>query len=87
MDPLAVGTAVFVLVFVLLAVFGARANAGKPLSEFGARERMTPQSGTSSAELDEQDLSEMLAVTNARRRSRGLPERTVSDAAREFGVD
>jgi hypothetical protein len=27
----------------------------------------------------------MLAVTNARRRARGLPERSVADAIREFG--
>jgi len=27
----------------------------------------------------------MLAVTNARRRARGLPERSVTDAIREFG--
>jgi len=36
-------------------------------------------------ELDERELDELLEATNARRRARGLPERTREDALREFG--
>jgi hypothetical protein len=39
------------------------------------------------ARRDAQDLLEMLEATNARRRARGLPERTAADAEREFGED
>ncbi len=36
--------------------------------------------------LDAEDLDELLAVTNAWRRSHGLTERTRDDASREFGA-
>ncbi len=36
--------------------------------------------------LDAEDLDELLAVTNAWRRSHGLGERTRDDASREFGA-
>lgn len=35
--------------------------------------------------LDAEDLEQMLAATNARRAARGLPERTLADAERDFG--
>jgi hypothetical protein len=35
--------------------------------------------------LADRELDELLEVTNARRRARGLPERTREDARREFG--
>jgi hypothetical protein len=41
----------------------------------GARER----------ELAQRELEELLEATNARRRARGLPERTAEQAQREFG--
>jgi hypothetical protein len=37
------------------------------------------------AYLAERDLDELLEATNARRRSKGLPERTREDVRREFG--
>jgi hypothetical protein len=36
-------------------------------------------------QLDERDLEELLEVTNARRRARGLPARTREEVSREFG--
>jgi len=39
------------------------------------------------AHLAERDLDELLAATNARRRARGLSERTLEEARREFGSD
>jgi hypothetical protein len=35
--------------------------------------------------LEAEDLDELLEATNARRRARGLPERTRADVQREFG--
>ncbi len=35
--------------------------------------------------LEVEDLAQMLEATNARRRARGLPERTRADVEREFG--
>jgi hypothetical protein len=37
------------------------------------------------AYLAERDLDGLLEATNARRRSKGLPERTREDVRREFG--
>ncbi len=37
-------------------------------------------------QLDERDLDELLEVTNARRRARGLPERTREQVSREFAA-
>jgi hypothetical protein len=36
--------------------------------------------------LADRDLDELLETTNARRRARGLPERTREDVQREFGT-
>lgn len=82
MDPFAVAVIVVVAVAVLGAVLSAKASAGKPLSEFGHRPESRPV-GASNA-LDKQDLEQMLAATNALRRARGLPERSLADAVREF---
>jgi hypothetical protein len=81
-DPFAVGVIVVVVVAVLAVVLSAKASAGKPLSEFGQRPGSRPAS--SSHALDNQDLEQMLAATNALRRARGLPERSLADAIREF---
>jgi hypothetical protein len=37
--------------------------------------------------LADRDLDELLDATNARRRARGLPERTREEARREFGSE
>lgn len=37
------------------------------------------------AELNERDLDELLELSNARRRARGLPERTREEVRREYG--
>jgi hypothetical protein len=37
--------------------------------------------------LADRELDELLEATNARRRARGLPERTREDVKREFGTD
>jgi hypothetical protein len=65
----------------------ARASAGKRVGEFGRNRDRGRLTAAEAASRDEQDLREMLAVTNARRRQRGLPERSVADAIREFGGD
>jgi len=87
MDPLAVGVVVFVALFVALALLSARANRGRPLSEFGAATGPSPVRSRQSADLEYQDLHEMLAATNERRRARGLPERSLDDAMREFSAE
>jgi hypothetical protein len=82
MDPFAVGLVVVVTLAVLGMVLCARASAGKPLSEFGHVPDL--RAGASPRALDNQDLEEILAATNARRRARGLPDRSLADAIREF---
>jgi hypothetical protein len=83
-DAFELGVLVVVVVLVLASCLAARASAGKRVSEFGRARRLAP---SEVALRDAQDLQEMLAVTNARRRARGLPERSVADAIREFGGD
>ena len=85
MDPFAVIVVVCVLVAVAAAVSSARASAGRPLSEFGtgAASRL----GAAASGLDQQDLEELLAATNARRRARGQSERSLADAIQEFERD
>lgn len=87
MDPLAIGTLIFVTLLVLLAILSARANAGKPLGEFGSRRTAATPAVRARAQLEHQDLAEMLEVTNMRRRAQGLPERSLTDAMREFGAE
>jgi hypothetical protein len=84
-NPFAAVLFVVVAVAVLGALLSARASAGKPLSEFG-RGRDSRPAALSHA-LDNQDLEQMLAATNARRRARGLPERSLADAIREFETE
>lgn len=84
MDPFAVGVAVVVVLAVLGTVLSARASAGKPLNEFGQRPDLRPVASPHA--LENQDLEQMLAATNALRRARGLPERSLADAIREFGA-
>ncbi len=85
MDPFAVVVIVVVALAVLGAVLSAKASAGKPLSEFGRRPE-SPRASSPRA-LEHQDLEQMLAATNARRRARGLPERSLADAIREFETE
>ena len=72
---------------VLACVLAARASAGRRVSEFGANRDPRRVSASEAARREDEDLRDMLAVTNARRRARGLPERSVADAIREFGGD
>lgn len=82
---MAVGLLIFVALLVVGVCLSAQANRGKPLSEFG---RATRHGGPSAQDaLERQDLQEMLEATNARRRVRGLPERSVADAIQEFEID
>jgi hypothetical protein len=48
------------------------------------RDQETLQKGKDKADA-EREIEEMLEATNARRRARGLPERTREDVEREFG--
>jgi len=84
-DLFAIGVVVVVAAAILVSCLAARASAGKRLSEFGARGRGSRHAPDVESARDVEDLAEMLAVTNARRRARGLPERSVADAVREFG--
>jgi hypothetical protein len=81
-DLFAIGLLVVVALAVLGACLVARANSGMPLSEFG--QRGTARASMSADSLDAEDLRQMLAATNALRRARGLPERTLADAISEF---
>jgi hypothetical protein len=84
-DAFELGVSVVVVVMVLACCLAARANSGRRVSDFGRHRDRQRLSAAEAARRDEEDLHDMLAVTNARRRARGLPERTVSDAIREFG--
>jgi hypothetical protein len=84
-DPFTVGVIVVVAVAVLGAALCAKQSAGRPLSEFGRRPDARPAASLHA--LDNQDLEEMLAATNALRRARGLPERSLADAIREFDTE
>jgi hypothetical protein len=83
-DPFAVALIVVVAAAVLGAVLCARASAGRPLSESGRGPDSRPAALRA---LESQDLEEMLGATNARRRTRGLPERSITDAIREFDTE
>ena len=87
MDAFELGVLVVVAAAVVGCCLAARASAGKQLSEFGRGRDARQRSASEDARRDDEDLRDMLAVTNARRRARGLPERTVADAIREFGDD
>ncbi len=87
MDPFEIGVLVVVAVAVLASCLAARASAGKRLSEFGAHRHDPRPAADAEAARDLEDLQDMLDVTNARRRARGLPERSLADAMREFGAD
>jgi hypothetical protein len=86
-DPFEIGVLVVIAVAVLATCLAAKANGGKRLSEFGAHRQDRRGSAQTDAERDREDLQDMLDVTNARRRARGLPERSLADAMREFGAD
>jgi hypothetical protein len=86
-DAFELGVLVAVAAVVIACCLAARASAGKPLREFGRGRRARQVSASEANRRDEEDLRDMLAVTNARRRARGLPERSVADAIREFDHD
>jgi hypothetical protein len=86
-DPFVIATVVTVAVAILGTCVAARAGRGKPLAEFGVRRHREHRGFLRDDVLEAEDLREMLAVTNERRRARGLPERSIADAYREFGGD
>jgi ABC-type protease/lipase transport system fused ATPase/permease subunit len=86
-DAFELGVLAVVAAVILACCMAARASAGKRVSEFGRNRDRTRLNAADAARRDEEDLREMLAVTNAHRRQRGLPERSVADAMREFGED
>lgn len=87
MDAFEIGVLLVVAAAVLACCLAARASSRKRLGEFGVRQDARRAAASEAARWEEQDLQEMLEATNARRRARGLPERTVADAVREFGGD
>jgi len=66
------------VVFVVVMVFAlGRANQGSPMSQIGLR---SAREITETKEaLDVEDLEQMLAAHNRRRRARGQPEHSVAD--------
>ena len=84
MDAFEIGVLVAVAAAVLASCLAAHASRDRRLSEFGARRR-AHHAAQAQARRNAEDLEDMLAVTNARRRARGLPERSLADAIREFG--
>jgi predicted Holliday junction resolvase-like endonuclease len=65
------------VVVILFVVLLGRANQGSSLDQFGLR---SAREITESREaLDAEDLQQMLAAHNERRRARGQPEMTVED--------
>jgi hypothetical protein len=59
------------------------------MAEIGEHQRRSEQDLNEhrDRELADRDLEELLEATNARRRARGLPERTREQARREFGSE
>lgn len=57
------------------------------MSDINAQRRRDQEqlAATRDQRMADQDLDELLEATNARRRARGLPERTREDVKREFG--
>ena len=87
MDAFEIGVVVAVIAAVLACCLAARASRGKRVGEFGQRRNVSRATPAEAARRDAEDLQEMLEATNQRRRARGLPERTLADAIREFGDD
>jgi hypothetical protein len=84
-DAFEIGVLVAVATAVVACCLAARASAGRRLGELGGRRGPGSPAASELARRDEEDLQEMLEATNARRRARGQPERTLADAIREFG--
>jgi len=84
-DAFEIGVLVVVFAAVLACCLAARASRGKRVGEFGQRRGVSRATAAEVARRDAEDLREMLEATNERRRARGLPERTLADAIREFG--
>jgi hypothetical protein len=59
------------------------------MAEIGEQQRRSEQHVNEQRErqLADRDFDELLEATNARRRARGLPERTREEARREFGSE
>ena len=89
MDAFELGVVVLVALAILGCCLAARASAasGRRMGDLGRGRDLQRQAAAQAARREEEDLRDMLAVTNARRRARGLPERSVADAIREFGGD
>lgn len=86
MDTFEIGALVVVAMAVVACCLAARGSRGKRLGEFGQKRNASRVPAASElARRDAEDLRDMLEATNARRRARGLPERTLADAIREFG--
>jgi hypothetical protein len=86
-DAFEIGVLLVVAMAVLGCCLAARVSGRRRVRDFGTRRGAVAASDAAQHERDDEDLRDMLAVTNARRRARGLPERTVADAIREFGQD
>ena len=85
MDAFFIAICLLVALAIAGACTAAWCNRGIPLAEFGRRSQR--QARGLEARLEQQDLEQMLAETNRRRRARGLPERSIADAIREFESD
>lgn len=87
MDAFEIGVLVAIAAAVLACCLAARASGGRRATDFGRHGQARHLAAAEAERRDEEDLRDMLAITNARRRARGLPERSVADAIREFGGD
>ena len=84
-DGFEIGVLVVIAAAVIACCLAARASRGKRVGEFGQRRSVNRANTAEVARREAEDLQEMLEATNQRRRARGLPERTLADAIREFG--
>ncbi|MBV9197014.1 MAG: hypothetical protein JO168_22995 [Solirubrobacterales bacterium] len=83
MDPFAVVLLVALAVLLALVLLLGRYYPGSGLEQLGLK---PPREVVESREaLEAADLDQLLAATNARRRRRGLPERTHAQAQEELG--
>ncbi|MHB1836800.1 MAG: hypothetical protein ACYCXW_17775 [Solirubrobacteraceae bacterium] len=85
MDPFAVVILVALTALVLWVWFRGRSSRDGSSSRAGAAARARHDPAQSRDALETEDLEQLLSATNARRRARGLPERTVRDAISELG--
>ncbi|MGH2872477.1 MAG: hypothetical protein ACRDL5_08445 [Solirubrobacteraceae bacterium] len=83
MDPFAIVVLVGLTALVLWVWMRGRSGRGQA----GGPSATSARACDPTHGLEDEDLEQLLSATNARRRARGLPERSAADAEAELGQD